>query len=112
MINELSRPNPLPHPLASVQQASLGEETLLGNVGFGKGGNWQIVFDNLGKVIQDEASCMTCTECDENCLGIKSIRSKPVELIELILTMMLHGVNDATLKAWHPAITEMSPQES
>ena len=55
---------------------------------------------------------MTCTECDENCLGIKSTRSKPVELIELFLRMMLHGVNDATLKAWHPAITKMSPQES
>ncbi len=62
--------------------------------------------------MQDETSCMTCTECDENCLGLKSIRSKPVELIELFLRMMLHGVNDAALKAWHPAITEMSPQES
>ncbi len=112
MINELSRPNPLPHPLSSVQQTSLGEEALLGNVGFGKGGNWQIVFDNLGKVIQDEASCMTCTECDENCLEIKSVQSKPVELIELFLRMMLHGVNDATLKAWHPANAEMNPQES
>ncbi len=112
MINELSRPNPFPHPLANAQQTSLGEETLLDSSKFGKGGNWQIVLDNLGKVIQDEAFCMTCTECDESCLGIKSIRSKPVELIELFLRMMLHGVNDATLKARHPAITEMSPQES
>ncbi len=112
MINELTRPNPFPHPLASVQQESVGEETLFESAGFGKGENWRTIFENLGKSVQDEASCMSCTECDENCLGIMSICSKPVEIMELFLRMMLHGVNDATLKAWHPAITEMSPQES
>ncbi len=42
MINELARPSPMPHPLASVQQASLGEEALMRDSKFGKGENWKI----------------------------------------------------------------------
>ena len=50
--------------------------------------------------------------CDEACLEMRCITSKPPAYVKALKRIMMTGTKDEELKAWHPAITSTSPVTS
>ncbi len=65
---------------------------------------------NMQSTRENAHQCALCSEtCDETCLGIKCIAAKPPAYIYALKRILMVGVTHDNLKAWHPAITSMSP---